>query len=306
MMRFTSISLGLFAAFAANSGADASTTVAVIEIGAGGVARRTTSPSAKTSVPAVSSFWNSMHDVDEKRRRAQSLQYPGMTVVPDLFKRADGGVVIGITGRGVDLAEMPSISNLVEKESVGHFRLSGLQGSALMEKTGKAHEVVDSHVLKSSIEKKVKNAASGGNKLGALSVSVNDKESAGAVDDHVSNSLSSLQKYATETGSTIVVHLVVEEEDGYPRRRLEDQQDQENEEEEGDNDNQDNNGNWNNYNYEDNEGDKTIFQIQYFNIVLWTSVALIVLVTFTIWLTVAMPLEPDTLLFGESAKVVGE
>eukprot|EP00566_Odontella_aurita_P019984 CAMPEP_0113566436 /NCGR_PEP_ID=MMETSP0015_2-20120614/22722_1 /TAXON_ID=2838 /ORGANISM="Odontella" /LENGTH=299 /DNA_ID=CAMNT_0000468725 /DNA_START=85 /DNA_END=984 /DNA_ORIENTATION=+ /assembly_acc=CAM_ASM_000160 len=298
----TLLNLGLAAAVAALATCvDAATTVAVIEIGSGGVARRTTTSSSKTSIQAVSSFWNSMHDVDngEKKRRAKSLQYPGMTVVPDLFKRADGGVAIGITGSGVDLTAMPSVSSLLGENSVGSFRLSGSQGSALMEKAGRVNDIVDSSVLGSSIEKKAKAAASG-NKLGSVSVSVDNKESAIAVDKDVSKTLSSLQQYASETGSTVVVHLVVEEEDDFPRRRLEDQEDEDQDEEEGDDDgNGDNDGN-------QNSNEKTIFQIQYFNVVLWTSVALVVLLMFTIGLTIAMPLEPDTLLFGESAKMVGE
>jgi hypothetical protein len=48
---------------------------------------------------------------------------------------------------------------------------------------------------------------------------------------------------------------------------------------------------------------KTMFQIQYFNIVLWTSVALVITIFFVVYLVVNMPLEADTLLFGESAKI---
>jgi hypothetical protein len=48
---------------------------------------------------------------------------------------------------------------------------------------------------------------------------------------------------------------------------------------------------------------KTMFQIQYFNVVLWTSVGLVVVLFFVIYLMIDMPLEADTLLFGESAKI---
>jgi hypothetical protein len=51
---------------------------------------------------------------------------------------------------------------------------------------------------------------------------------------------------------------------------------------------------------------KTMFQIQYFNIVLWTSVVLVVALFFTIYLMINMPLMSDTLLFGESAKAIGD
>ena len=77
-----------------------------------------------------------------------------------------------------------------------------------------------------------------------------------------------------------------------------------------------------------------MFQIQYFNVVLWTSIGLTVILFFTVYLMLNMPLmvritaamaslvsccrtsslsftivsllQPDTLLFGESAKLVGD
>merc|ERR1712150_107932 len=94
-------------------------------------------------------------------------------------------------------------------------------------------------------------------------------------------------------------------------RRLEDEKDGEGEEgEDGDNNN--NNNNNANYNgfygvgYYNNYGEwvtpyKSMFQIQYFNVVLWTSIALTIVLFYSISLMVGMPLMPDTLLFGESA-----
>ena len=49
-----------------------------------------------------------------------------------------------------------------------------------------------------------------------------------------------------------------------------------------------------------------MFQIQYFNIVLWTAIGLAAILFFSIFLMMYMPLMPDTLLFGESAKLVAE
>ena len=51
---------------------------------------------------------------------------------------------------------------------------------------------------------------------------------------------------------------------------------------------------------------KTMFQIQYFNVVLWTAIGLTVALFFVVYLMITMPLMADTLLFGESAKMVGE
>jgi len=51
---------------------------------------------------------------------------------------------------------------------------------------------------------------------------------------------------------------------------------------------------------------KTIFQIQYYNVVLWTAIGLVVCLMVATFTIMNMPLMPDTLLFGESAKVVTE
>jgi len=92
-----------------------------------------------------------------------------------------------------------------------------------------------------------------------------------------------------------------------------DENEDENQEEDGDGENA--NGNANNgyygYGYYNAYGEwitpyKTMFQIQYFNIVLWTSVGLVLVMFFTVYLMINMPLMADTLLFGESAKMMGE
>jgi hypothetical protein len=49
-----------------------------------------------------------------------------------------------------------------------------------------------------------------------------------------------------------------------------------------------------------------MFQIQYFQVVLWTSLALVAIVYYSIYMMVNMPLMADSLLFGESAKVGDE
>jgi len=48
---------------------------------------------------------------------------------------------------------------------------------------------------------------------------------------------------------------------------------------------------------------KSMFNIQYFNIVLWTSLGLLTVFGVSTYMMLTMPLLPDTLLFGESAKV---
>ena len=84
---------------------EAATRVAVLELGKGGTVRRTTSNDVETSVEGVASFWNALHQQQGRRRK---LQHAGMTVVPDLFNKPDAGIVIGISGNGVDLETMPN------------------------------------------------------------------------------------------------------------------------------------------------------------------------------------------------------
>ena len=226
------ITFGIAAAAALLSGTDAKTTVSVIEIGQGGVVRRTTSPESKTSVSAISSFWSSMHDVvnGQSRRRTRSLQYPGMTVVPDLFKRADGGLVLGVAGNSFDLASMPTVAGFLEENSaIGHFSLAGSQVLSLMEKTGSKITPANAAFV-STLDRKAKSVAQKGGKNGlqAVTVQVDDDKTAARVDAHVADLIKALQKETAETGSTIVLHLVVEEGEGSGRRlterRLEDQE----------------------------------------------------------------------------------
>ena len=46
-----------------------------------------------------------------------------------------------------------------------------------------------------------------------------------------------------------------------------------------------------------------MYEIQTFNLYLWTSVGLLVIVFMVISAFINMPLMPDTLLFGETAKI---
>ena len=97
MVRFLP-SLGVAAALVA-SVADARTTVAVLEVGQGGVVRRTAAASPHATVTGVASFWSAVHDevAGRIRRGSRAAQHPGMAVVPDLFSRADGGLALGVT-----------------------------------------------------------------------------------------------------------------------------------------------------------------------------------------------------------------
>merc|ERR1712161_171963 len=127
-----------------------------------------------------------------------------------------------------------------------------------------------------------------------------------------------------DASKTVVLHLVVEEEDGAARsrnlaRRLDgqDQSEAENvpqrrleqeDADEADANAQNGNNGYYGYGYYNAYGEwvtpyKSMFQIQYFNVVLWTSLGLVAVLFFSIYLMIYMPLMADTLLFGESAKV---
>jgi hypothetical protein len=303
----------LFVAAALAAAVDASTTVAVLELGKGGAVRRTTSKRSETSVSGVASFWSNLHDTGRK------LQHAGMTVVPDLFNKADSGIVLGLMGSGLDLSAMPNLSGLVENEGdhvVGHMTLQGANGASLLNKAGSVETVAPSSL--SSVAKSSKKG------LSALSVVV-DEDDASIVDKEVSALIQAMHKDAMDAGKTVILHLVVEEQEDASRRRrlarrLEDQQEEGGQDEEDQNQDQNQegenaNGNANNgyygYGYYNAYGEwvtpyKTMFQIQYFNIVLWTSIGLVIALSFTVYLMINMPLMTDTLLFGESAKAIGD
>jgi hypothetical protein len=141
-------------------------------------------------------------------------------------------------------------------------------------------------------------------------------------DIQFSRMLSELKAKASSEGKTLVLHVVVDDEN--TERRLQEDDDEEDNADDADNDDaaaQDDgyykkqqssaSTGFYGYGYTNSNGEyvvvsKTIFQIQYFQTVLWTALGLVGLLTWTIMMTANMPLMADTLLFGESAKMMGE
>lgn len=330
----------LFALLLTVSTVSASTRVAVIEFNGnkGPAVRRTTATDSSTTVAGVSSFWNALHQT-----RSRSLQHAGMTVVPDLFGKVDSGIVIGV--KNVDLDSIPALYGLLNEESggvVGHLDVYGEQLDALLGKVDSEVEIVDIDDL---VDKTKKHCHESG-----LTTMMVEDTSVGTLDSSITSVLQGVRNIAEESGKTIVVHLVVEEDSTSSRRRQlsrrldenanEDQgeqgdngednnnQDQNNQNQENQNQNNQNQNNQNQNGKQQENADgtignvyygfgyykngefvtpyKTMFQIQYFNIVLWTSVGLLATLFITIQLMMYMPLEPDTLLFGQSAKLAGE
>jgi hypothetical protein len=266
----------LFTAFAADA---ATTTINVLEFGKAGTVRRTQAKSPETSVEGVVSFWSALHEGG-----ASQIQHAGMAFVPDLFRKPDTGVVVGITGSAVDLYELP-----------------GNRCDALLKSVSEIEDV--------PVDALVKSAVNHGKKSGLTGVkTVVDGENAALLNNQISSMLAEFKTLAQETGQTIIVHVVFEQEASTSRRRrLEDN----NQAEAADNveDDQEQNGFYGQGYYVNGvyvTRYKTMFQIQYFNVVMWTAIGLVCAIFYAIFLMIYMPLEPDTLLFGESAKLVGD
>jgi hypothetical protein len=307
------ISLAIASALSAFC-ADA-TTVAVMELGKGGVLHRTSSSSPTTSAGGIVSFWKSTHDADSKgnTREYRTVQFPEMTVVPDIFSRADGGVVVGVTGTGaVDLSLMPTLASLVEEDgaALGHFHVEGKNGRKLLKHVNAplVNAQDFSRVAGSKFQAAVTKE---GNLLESVLVHVDDKEEAAAVDASLARMLKSLDEEAEKLGSTIVVHLVLDNEDTTARRRLLTEERRKIEENNDQEEDENSDYTYTIPGYYDSSGNfitpfKTIFQIQYYNIVQWTAIGLFTILLAANYMTINMPLMPDTLLFGESAKMVAE
>ena len=314
----TILSIGLAALAASASAASASaasteTIVVVLEFGPGGSVHRTTSTASAASSPAaVASFWNVLHRPSSSQlssKRAPSMgQHAGMTVVPDLFARPDTGVVIGL--RAESLKSMPNAASLLSDDSannnvVGRLRVPGSVGIELVKLASpKADaEVVEvgedaGRRLLSTAEAAARGEPSGGNGIEALLLVVDaaDADAAAAADEQLGRMLITLKGHAAANGKTVVLHLIVEQEGGAAApastsgRRLQEED-------------ANANANANANSYSSNQ--KSMYEIQSFNLYLWTSVGLFVVVAMVMSAFIDMPLFPDTLLFGEAGKMSG-
>jgi MFS superfamily sulfate permease-like transporter len=274
------------AALALASSAEAATKVAVIELGTSGTVHRAASSSPETSAAGVTSFFQALH--------GRKLQQSGMAVVPDLFNKPESSVVVSISG--ADLEDMPELNSIMsnEEETVGHLKCHGKKSKTILKGVNNVDTVEDISSLKQSVEIKAKESG-----LSGVSFQI-QKEQAADVDAQVSEMIQDMKKKCQEKGDKVVLHLMIEdttedvEESLHGRRLAEDDGDE-------------NNGYYG-YKYYNAYGElittyKTMFQIQYFNVVLWTSLGLVGVLTYSFALMLGMPLMPDTLLFGESAKV---
>mmetsp|Transcript_71160 Transcript_71160/g.206077 ORF Transcript_71160/g.206077 Transcript_71160/m.206077 type:complete len:331 (+) Transcript_71160:56-1048(+) len=312
---------------------DAATRVAVIELGNSGTVRRTTAANEQTSAEGVASFWSALHGYGRK------LQHAGMTVVPDMFSRPESGVVVGLTG--VDLDNMPNLNSFMTSEEngvVGHMEVHG-QACQKMMRNVKNVEQVQHTTLSSAFESQASQAGISGLKMDVTTDNASDVDMQLAALLHKANEEAQnsgktvvLHLVVEEDDGAARRRRLArrlqedgEEGEGEGEGQEGGEQDQgeqgegNNNQNNGNNGNNQNNGNngngQNNYNngyygygYYNSYNEwvtpyKTMFQIQYFNVVLWTSIGLVGTLFFSLYLFVYMPLMADTLLFGESAKV---
>lgn len=274
------------------------TRVTVLEIGEGGVVRQTgSSQHGYESAEAVRSFWSSLHG-DDGRHHHET--YPSMSMVPDFFHRADGGLILGFNE---PLGNMEEVQRFSSKYRVGEFAvLDEAVQHVLPDGTGVVKYPEDlEYELKSSLE-----MFSDGNHLKKLSFT-------GPVFSEriLSSFLVDLAKLSKAHGKTLIVHLVYNDEEDdtaavgtaatlpeQTSRRLQ------------------NAGTvtakgsiFNGFSYYKDgkvlySPSKTIYEIQTFNVYMWTAIGLFLVVFTGVSKFANMQLYPDTLLFGEAGKPI--
>ena len=307
MKSILSLGLTALAAITPLSCAD-ETTVTILEFGPGGTVHRSTSTSTESNSAAVTSLWNVLHNPTTNNKQSTiSQQHAGMSIVPDLFTKPSSGIIVKLQGdeyKSMKMAQtlLDSSATSSKNNIVGHVHIPGQVGTNLMESATKTYSLNkgDGVIPSEEIVVHLSKTASNTDNLSGvetITLNVNTKDDAKNVDKHLTNMLSTLKKQAVDNKKTVVVHVIMEDGDNN-RRRLEDQNNGEDE--------NNNNQNANNQNQNQNSNYKSMYEIQTFNLYLWTAVGLFVIVFMVIGAFIDMPLMPDTLLFGETAKIGGD
>lgn len=319
------------------------TIVTVIEVGSSGSVRTTTSRCPHATVQGVTSFWSNLHDMDPHGRRPKSVPPAGMVMVPDFFKKANGGLILSLTGlKDSERESMTTLQSILDSSLedegstnvVGHFHVSGAQAKNLVRHASPTiMNSLDTFgtLLGKSVETLVSSPKEE-NKVQSLSLNLDTEtrsfteKSALFADEAISNMLKVMKQQANNDGSTFVIHLVVEEPNhshlqeeinNSPKTETEsvtklvvsDSRRLEEAEGEG---NQNQGGSiYYGYGYIDANGEyytpyRTIFQIQFYQVVLWSALGLFSILLLSLNHLINMPLMVDTLLFGESAKVAND
>ncbi len=287
------LSLGVTAVVVSTSAiVSAETAIAILEFGPGGSIHRTTSSAAADSTSAaVASLWNALHRPSSSSSKRQL--HAGMSVVPDLFSKPDAAVVVGMHAES--LKSMPTARTLMDVDEtvdnvVGHVHVSGQAGLELMKlASSRELELIDVQDIGTRLQSTAETAARGETVgVATLFFAVDNDDDAAVADEQLGRMLQTLKKNAADYGKTVVLHLVVEEGGSSKRRRLEDNAD---------------NADADSSSSSSYNNQKSMYEIQSFNLYLWTSVGLFVVISMVMSAFIAMPLMPDTLLFGETAKI---
>lgn len=235
-----------------------------------------------------------MHPSTSKRSSTMG-KHAGMSVVPDLFTKADVGIVVGgLTSES--LKSMPMAASLLSDEVdennnvVGLVRVPGNVGAELMKRIAASPKndvdiVYEGEDGWRRLQSKIQSAARGDLVGGIETHTLTTVDSADAANADLlfGRMLKDLKEQATTYEKTVVLHLVVEDSPSSGRRL----QDEDAAAEDGDSSSS----------YSSNQ--KSMNEIQSFNLYLWTSVGLFVIVYMVMSAFIGMPLFPDTLLFGE-------
>lgn len=296
------------------------TTVTILEFGKGGTihtsANTVNNAASITTTPAaMASFWKAMHP--SKDGKYSSHGYAGMSVVPDLFNKADLGVIVGLGGNVAGYLEgsMPTamaLLNGVDDGKVGQVKISGHVANNLVKGMSNSKSAAAVVTNKDDFGRRLSSSSTASEgSLDAMSLQIMDDVDAKEADAQLRQLIQRLKEEAEASDKTVVVHLVVET--VVPesvvatssRRRLQEDEEEgeqnndEQQNQEGEQNQQDGENGYTTYAY----NYKTMYEIQTFNVITWTAVGLVVVVFSVMGAFIGMPLYPDTLLFGFSSKL---
>ncbi|KAK1745266.1 hypothetical protein QTG54_004557 [Skeletonema marinoi] len=194
-------------ALASSAAATKQTTVTILEFGKGGTIHTATNnnnaASITTTPAAMTSFWKAMHP--SKNGKYSSHGYAGMAVVPDLFTKADLGVIVGLGGNVAGhLDSMPTAMALLSGNTeddgvVGQVKISGHVSNTLVKGISSSHDF-GRHLSSST-------TANEAGSLEAVSLQVMDDGDAKEADDQLRKLIQRLKDEADASGKTIVLHL---------------------------------------------------------------------------------------------------
>ena len=213
-----------------------------------------------------------------KNGKYSSHGYAGMSVVPDLFTKADVGVIVGLGGNVADYLEsMPTAMALLSAgaadggngNTIGQIKISGHVANTLIKGVSSPKAKSDAVVTdRDDFGRRLSSTSTAdeaGSLFDAVSLQVLDGSDAKEADEQLRRLIQRLQDESAASDKTVVVHLVVEtivpesvvsanrrrlneDEEGGEEGEQNNSQDQDNQDEQNNSQDQDNNENNNNQN----------------------------------------------------------